>query len=106
MIYNENIDLSETDKKYCVPLSFPKNELGQLKYHYARIQAEINGEVLDFLFDIGATVHIKDDCLKELNDPGGKVRGTSFITDHIFTKWRVIENAEEFSNYPMIEYQK
>lgn len=53
MIYNENIDLSETDKKYCVPLSFPKNELGQLKYHYARIQAEINGEVLDFLFDIG-----------------------------------------------------
>jgi hypothetical protein len=94
----------------CVRLSFQVDGEGKRNNSFPRIQAVIDGEVIDFLFDTGATLSVSDKGLAELNDNGGRQRGTCFITESVFRRWmkryphwRVIDKAEQSTGLPIIE---
>lgn len=93
-----------------VELGFQTDSRGRRTTHFPRIQAAVDGETLDLLFDTGATVRLTDGALAQLDDGGPVERGTSFITEWVFTRWRerhptwrVIEHADETLDMPMIE---
>lgn len=92
-----------------VPLGFAQHD-GQRTASYPRIQAEVDGQVLDLLFDTGATVLLTEPGLQGLDDAGPAERATSFVVRSIFDRWRtdhpdwrVIENADRMAGDPMIE---
>jgi hypothetical protein len=92
-----------------VPLGFPVQD-GRRVGHYPRVQVEIDGRVLDLLFDTGATVLLTEPGAAALADDGPPERATSFIVRSIFDgwrrdhpDWRVIESADRMANDPMIE---
>jgi len=97
----------------CTNIWFKENQTGKRENSFPRIQAKIDGETLDFLFDTGATVNLTDHALETLNNGDEVFRGTSFITRSIFEKWRlrhpewvVIENADRYANEAMIQVPK
>jgi hypothetical protein len=88
-------------KEHCVTLGFMKDDQGYRKLNFPRIQAAIDNEMINFLFDTGATLNLTAQALNELGDGKPTLRATSFITKHLFEKWRelhpdwkVIRNAE------------
>jgi hypothetical protein len=92
-----------------VPLGFAENAFGQRQSHYPRIRVAVKGDSLDLLFDTGATLLLNDEAATELDRKGGPI-ATSFITETIFEKWqkenpdwRVIQNADETLDMPIIE---
>ena len=103
-------DLPAVAPEHRVPLGFQTGPDGRRTSQFARLQAEISGEVLDFLFDTGATTFLTDAALKALNDGRPSERAASFVTASSFLRWhrehpdwRVIEEAEKGSNEAMIE---
>lgn len=77
------------DNHWCL-LGFLTDDKGERQNSFARIQATIDGERLDFLFDTGATVNLTEDAMNlHFNDGDLKqnLRGTSFITNSIFETW-------------------
>ncbi len=89
---------------------FKTNANGQRALNFPRLQAVIDGETLDLLFDTGATTFLSDTALAALRDNGASARATSFITTSTFEKWRkrhpdwrVIEQAERTTGEAMIE---
>ncbi|NOT07938.1 MAG: hypothetical protein HOP28_07005 [Gemmatimonadales bacterium] len=93
-----------------VPLGFKVNATGQRMMHFPRIRVEIDGDSLDLLFDTGAMVVLTDPALAALGDGGPRIRGTSFIAENVFNRWRrrhpgwrVIEHADRTIDMPMIE---
>lgn len=84
-----------------VPLGFQTDSTGARTTHFPRLQAVIDGDTLDLLFDTGATVQLGDSAWRALGDGQPPVRGTSFIITSILERWiarhpdwRVIPNAE------------
>jgi hypothetical protein len=78
--------------------------------HFPRIRVQVDGESLDLLFDTGAAVHLTNSALAQLDDEGPPARGTSFIIETVFERWRqrhpdwrVIEHADSTLEMPMIE---
>jgi len=101
LAWHEAATDSRFDPAHTVALGF-RNEGGVRSSNFPRIDAEIAGETLPFLFDTGATLALSDDALARLGDGGAKVRGTSFITAEVFDRWRakhpewrVLERAED-----------
>lgn len=97
------------DDGSAVPLGFPERD-GQRLASYPRVQVEVDGEVLDLLFDTGATVLLTEPGLAGLADDGPAERATSFIVRSVFDRWRrahpdwrVIEDADRMAGDPMIE---
>ncbi len=95
---------------HAVPLGFQTDSAsGARTTHFPRIRVEIDGDSLDLLFDTGASVVLTDSARARF--PGPAVRGTSFITDSVFERWRarhpdwtVIPNADRtIAGMPMIE---
>ena len=92
-------------------LGFQRAEDGRRTNAFPRIRAEIDGEILDFLFDTGATVSLTPHALNALNDAGGgALRGTSFITNTLFERWharhpdwQVIDHADATADEAMIQ---
>ncbi|WP_052487157.1 hypothetical protein [Gordoniibacillus kamchatkensis] len=87
--------------EHCVTLGFIKDNKGSRKLNFPRIQAVIDNETINFLFDTGATLKLSAQALNELGDGLPDIRATSFITKHLFEKWRelhpdwkVIKNAD------------
>jgi hypothetical protein len=106
-------DLPEGDARHRVTLGFQTNAAGKRTTHFPRIQASIDGETLDLLFDTGASTELTETALAALSDKRPAIRATSFITANVFEKWRkrhpqwrVIEGAEKGSNEAMIEVPK
>lgn len=63
----------------------------------------MDGEVLDFLFDTGATGQLTDAALNIVDDENEAIRGASFITQTMYDKWRarhpewrIIEKADRY----------
>jgi hypothetical protein len=84
-----------------LPLGFQTDSAGQRTTHFPRIQAVVDGDTLDLLFDTGATVTLRDSVTQALSDGLPAVRGTSFIITSVIDRWlarhpdwRVIPNAE------------
>lgn len=93
-----------------VPLYFQKNNNGNQTTCFPRIQAEIDGETIDFLFDTGASLRLSDVGHQELNPTGNPTIGTSFITEAVFRRWaakhpewRIYHDAEHQTKLPVIE---
>jgi hypothetical protein len=96
--------------EHAAALGFQTGADGRRTSQFGRIQAEIDGETLDFLFDTGATTVLTDDALKTLGDGRPAERAASFVTASSFGRWhgkhpdwRVIEKAEKGSGEAMIE---
>ena len=86
---------------HTVPLGFKTDEDGHRVTHFPSFEATIDGEVLPFLLDSGAMVHLTDEAHATLDDGEPETRATSFITASVFERWRrrhpdwpVIENAD------------
>ena len=97
-------------KGHRIRLGFRTDDKGQRDLNFPRIQVSVEGEMLDLLFDTGATTALSDSALAVLRDQEGGQRATSFITSSIFEKWRkqhpnwrVIEQAEKTTGEAMIE---
>ncbi|MEW6733116.1 MAG: hypothetical protein AB1489_17450 [Acidobacteriota bacterium] len=103
-------DIPRQKAQHRVVLGFKTDANGQRALNFPRIQALIDGEVLDLLFDTGATTFLTDTALASLRDRGAAERATSFITASTFEKWRkrhpnwrIIEQAEKTTGEAMIE---
>jgi hypothetical protein len=103
-------DVPKTEDSHRLTLGFHTNRYGLRDNNYPRIQVSIDGEILDLLFDTGASTLLTDQALAAIGDKHPAQRATSFITNSLFTKWhsrhpqwRVIENAEQGSSESMIE---
>jgi hypothetical protein len=73
---------------HTVPLGFQADSTGGRTTNFARIRVEIDGDSLDLLFDTGATVTLTDSGLAAIADGGPPDRGTSFIIQSVFERWR------------------
>jgi len=104
-------DLPAHDVSHQVSLGFRMNVAGMRGANFPRIQAQIDGETVDLLFDTGATVNLTDQAAAALADGGPLARATSFIVQSTFDRWqkahpewRVIEGADLCAHgEPMIE---
>jgi hypothetical protein len=90
-------------------LGFKTDASGARLSHFPRIQATIDGELLNFLFDTGATTDLTDEAHSTLDDGRAHTRAANFITASMFEKWQkqhpdwpVIEHAEQVSREAMI----
>jgi hypothetical protein len=103
--------LPAVPESHRVTLGFKTDKDGKRVADFPRIQATIDGETLDLLFDTGATVSLSPEALAQLGDKGPAMRGTSFIAAVHFDSWRkkhpdwrVIEHADaNLKGEPMIE---
>ncbi|MGE0442894.1 MAG: hypothetical protein AB7S39_20625 [Gemmatimonadales bacterium] len=92
-----------------VPLGFQTDSAGRRTTHFPRVEASVDGETLQFLFDTGAMTTLTDSALALL--PGGPGRrGTSFITASVVERWRTkhpdwryLPRAETGTGAAMIE---
>ncbi len=96
-----------------VELGFKTDDAGKRILSFPRITIEIDGEVIDMLFDTGATTDLTENALKILGQEKSASRATSFITSSMFEKWRknnpnwrIIEKAELNTDEAMIEVPK
>lgn len=84
-----------------VPLGFQVNAEGERSTHFPSIAVQVDGEVLDMLFDTGATATLTDTSGPAFDLPAGTHIGTSFIEKEKFERWvrrhpdwRVLEQAD------------
>lgn len=67
-------------------IGFKKNSRGENVYGHASTTMEVDGEVLDMLFDTGATMMLSENGKKLLNTTNNTIAG-SFIAASVFDKW-------------------
>lgn len=113
ILWDKTPKLIKKKSRHKVNLGFKTDENGKRVLHFPRVQVEIDGEVLELLFDTGATTFLTDEALKEINDGRKSARATSFIINEVFEKWRkkhpewrVIDKAESGSGEATIEVPK
>ena len=94
---NTPLAASEAGKPGVQKIGFRKNGSNQPVYGHARMFIEVNGELIEVLFDTGATMILSDDGKKELNTTD-KTIGGSFIAKSIFDKWH--HDHPEWKYYP------
>ncbi|WP_146907486.1 hypothetical protein [Arenimonas daejeonensis] len=70
-----------------VPLGFQVNDAGERTTHFPSVAVEVDGEVLDMLFDTGATATLTDTSGPAFGLPAGTHIGTSFIENAKFERW-------------------
>ena len=68
-------------------LGFKKNSAGKMIYGHPRMIIEVDGELIDVLFDTGATIVLSDEGKKDFGSDKQTIAG-SFIAATIFDKWR------------------
>lgn len=68
------------------PLHFQTKD-GRRSSHFPRIQAEVDGQTLDLLFDTGAQSPLTPEAIAVMG-PGGDLRASSFIRREVFDRWR------------------
>jgi hypothetical protein len=110
LLHASNDVLKKADDRHRAVLGFKTDESGAHLLNFPRIQAIIDGENFDLLFDTGATTTLSDSALSVLKDNRPAGRATSFITTTIFEKWRkrhpdwrVMARAEKETGEAMIE---
>lgn len=89
------------------PLYFQSRD-GRRSSHFPRIQAEVDGQTLDLLFDTGAQSPLTPEAIAKIG-PGGDLRASSFIARTVFERWRknhpdwpVLEKGEAGTNMDLI----
>lgn len=94
---------------HTVPLWFQADSSGRRTTHFPRIEAVVDGDTLQFLFDTGATLMVADSARPALGHPPHPELATSFITDEVFRRWRsrhpdwtVVERGERGTGASLI----
>lgn len=84
-----------------VPLGFRTDASGARVLSFPRVRAEVDGEVLEMLFDTGATLDLTPSAHRTLADALPAARATSFVTSEVLEgwhrrhpDWRVIPDAD------------
>jgi len=103
--------LPAVEPSHRISLGFKTDGYGKRLLDFPRLQATIDGETLDLLFDTGAMISLSPEALAKLGDKGPALRATSFIVGTKFDAWRkkhpdwrVIEKADQnLKGEPMIE---
>lgn len=78
------------------PLYFQSRE-GRRSSHFPRIEAEIDGQVLDLLFDTGAQSPLTPEAIARVG-AGPELRASSFIVKSVFDRWRT-----SHPDWPVVE---
>lgn len=68
-------------------LGFKKNMFGKKKSGHPSMKLEIDGEMIDFLFDTGASILLSENGKRE-SGATSKSIGGSFISKTVFDRWR------------------
>ena len=102
-------DLPAVSAEHRVTLAFQTDSAGQRTLNFPRIQAVIDGQTLDLLFDTGATSPLTPAAVAAMGGPDS-VRAASFITTTTFERWRsrhpdwrVVERGESGTGESLIE---
>ncbi|MBT31090.1 MAG: hypothetical protein CMO01_15650 [Thalassobius sp.] len=100
-----NTPLSKTEyvKPNVQKIGFKKNSHNESIYGHPSMYVEIDGEVIDVLFDTGATIILTEDGKKDLNTDKNTIGG-SFIAASIFDKWRTAH--PDWKYYPHADMSK
>lgn len=110
LYYHPSSDDLAPNPSQTVRLGFKTDENGRRVTHFPSLEATIDGEVLPFLLDTGARVHLSEEAHAVFDDGEPAIRATSFITETVFERWRrrhpdwpVIDNADRtVAGEPMI----
>jgi hypothetical protein len=94
---NTPISIKDEGKLGVQRIGFKKNENHESIFGHPSMVIEINGEVIDVLFDTGASIVLSDSGKKQMNTAALTIGG-SFIAASIFDKWR--------KEYPQWKYYK
>lgn len=114
LLWRADGDMPSVPAAHRISVGFMSDESGRRhrSQSFARIQANVDGEMLDLLFDTGANTVLTAKALNAIHDGHGIHRATSFISQSIFDRWHarhpdwtVIENAEEHTGASMIKVQ-
>ena len=108
---SSNCEDAELLNEHSCSLGFLTNNEGERLSNFPRIQASIDGETLDFLFDTGAFTILSNDALQSyFQEEEPAARATSFIIHSVFESWRirhpnwmVIDSADGIMKESMIE---
>ena len=84
---NTPIGIKDEGKPGVQRIGFKKNGNHEPVFGHASMVIEINGEVIDVLFDTGATIILSDNGKNEMNLKEATIGG-SFIAASLFDKWR------------------
>lgn len=101
--------LPRVDVAHRVELGFQKDAQGRPTTHFARIPVRVDGEVLQLLFDTGASLMLTEQGARELGG-GPAHRAGSFIAAGVLQRWRdrhpdwrVIEHGDRNGSGRLIE---
>jgi len=104
-----NGDVPAVAAEHRVGLGFQTDSAGARALNFPRIQATIDGQMLDLLLDTGATSSLTTEAMTAMGGTDS-VRATSFITTTTFERWRsrhpdwrVVEKGEKATGEPLIE---
>lgn len=98
-----------------VPLGFQVDEKGQRTMHFARLPIDIDGIVVQVLFDTGARIEITEESSRTFGRQVGQWIGGSFMCAEVFDllrsehpEWRYIERGDLVSGkeFAMIEVEE
>jgi hypothetical protein len=84
---NTPIPASEEGKPGVQRIGFKKNSNHENVFGHASMFIEVNGEIIEVLFDTGATIVLSENGKKMFNT-SAKTIGGSFIAASVFDKWR------------------
>jgi hypothetical protein len=84
---NTPIYSEEKNKPNVQKIGFKKNSHQENIFGHASMSIEVDGEVIDVLFDTGATIMLSDEGKNHLITSANTIGG-SFIAASIFDKWR------------------
>jgi hypothetical protein len=84
---NTPLSLKDTLSPNVQKLGFKKDENGLKKFGHPSMQIEVDGEVIDVLFDTGATSVLSENGRKQLGTTDLTI-GSSFIARSVFDNWR------------------
>lgn len=100
---NTPLSKTESGNPNVQKIGFKKNGHNEPVYGHASMRIEIDGEVIDVLFDTGATIVLTENGKKEMQTDAISIGG-SFIASSIFDRWR--EAHPEWTYYPNADMQK
>ena len=94
---NTPISLQDKNNPTIQTIGFKKNNNNENIFGHASMFIEVKGEIIEVLFDTGATITLSEEGKKELHT-NAKTIGGSFIASTIFDKWR--KQHPEWKYYP------
>jgi hypothetical protein len=110
LLFNGAVPTGPSEAACWVPLGFQTYPpTGRRTTQFPRIEARIDGEVIQFLLDTGAQTTLTDSAWQTVGPDEPRRRATSFITQSRFSEWRqhhpdwlVVPRAEAGDSASMI----